>query len=179
MERHPWRRLLAWLIDWLCILVWVGVVAAVGVPLQLAGLTSGLSTFALNLVAALLVVVPVTLALAALESSRLRATPGKLAVRLRVVRTGTERAPGFGRALARNAMKVALPWTIGHAAVYAIVGASGGVPVWVWLLTGCAYALPAVWVVSLFVGSGRTPYDRAAGTVVIRRGRGEAASLRS
>jgi hypothetical protein len=65
---------------------------------------------------------------------------------------------------------VAVPWTIGHAAVYGIV-ASGGestVPVQVWLLTAVAYVLPIAYVVTLFVGSGRTPYDRIAGTAVVR-----------
>jgi hypothetical protein len=37
------------------------------------------------------------------------------------------------------------------------------------ILTGLAYVLPIIYVVSVFVGTGRTPYDRLAGTVVIRR----------
>jgi len=41
------------------------------------------------------------------------------------------------------------------------------VPVSVWLLTVVAYVLPIMYVVSLFVGQGRTPYDLISGTVVI------------
>jgi hypothetical protein len=58
MHRHPWRRLLAWLIDWVFVLVWVGIVAAVRVPLYLAGVIPDMDLVALNVVAALLVIVP-------------------------------------------------------------------------------------------------------------------------
>ncbi|MGO2035095.1 MAG: hypothetical protein ACTH2U_01360 [Brevibacterium sp.] len=34
------RRIAAWLVDWLCILIWVAITAAVGVPLYLNGITS-------------------------------------------------------------------------------------------------------------------------------------------
>ena len=36
------------------------------------------------------------------------------------------------------------------------------------MLTGVAYAIPLVWIVSLFVAGGRTPYDRISGTTVVR-----------
>jgi hypothetical protein len=62
VDRHPWNRLLAWGVDWLCILVWVAITAAVGIPLYLSGVTTGLSLAVLNVVAALILVVPVTLA---------------------------------------------------------------------------------------------------------------------
>jgi hypothetical protein len=53
--------------------------------------------------------------------------------------------------------------------VFSIVQTSGSgpVPVSVWLLTVVAYVLPIMYVVSLFVGQGRTPYDLVSGTVVI------------
>ena len=87
-----------------------------------------------------------------------------------MVRFGTGARVSWRRTLARNALKVAVPWTIGHAAAFNIVASSGAstVPVQVWLLTAVAYALPIVYVVTLFVGSGRTPYDRIAGTTVVR-----------
>ncbi|MGN6127372.1 MAG: RDD family protein, partial [Humibacter sp.] len=77
MRRRPWRRLVAWLIDWACILVWAGIVAAVGVPLYLAGVTRDVDDVTLNVIAAATIVVPVTLGLAALESSGWQATLGK------------------------------------------------------------------------------------------------------
>ena len=169
MDRHPWNRLLAWGIDWLCILGWVAITAAVGIPLYLSGVTAHLSLAVLNLISALILVAPVTLGLAGLESGRREASLGKRALHLRVVRFGTGAPVSWWRALARNALKVAVPWIIGHAAVYGIVSAGAGtVPAPVWLLTAAAYALPIAYIVTLFVGSGRTPYDRIAGTMVVR-----------
>ena len=166
MERHPWRRLLAWLIDWCCVLLWAGALAAVAVPLYRAGLITTLSPLAGNIVGAAVLVVPATFALAALESGRRGATIGKRVAGLRV-ETGGGSAPSLGRSLARNTLKIMVPWLIGHAAVYALSDTSGAaVPGWLWALTVAAYVLPIVWVVSLFVGSGRTPYDRIVGTYV-------------
>jgi hypothetical protein len=170
VDRHPWNRLLAWGVDWLCILVWVAITAAVGIPLYLSGVTTGLSLAVVNVVAAFVLVVPVTLGLAWLESGTREASPGKRARRLRVVRFGTGARVSLWRALMRDTLKVAVPWTIGHAAVYGIVasGGEGTVPVQVWLLTAVAYILPIAYVVTLFVGSGRTPYDWVADTAVVR-----------
>ncbi|WP_230208286.1 RDD family protein [Microlunatus sp. Gsoil 973] len=176
MERHPWRRLLGWLIDWCCILVWAAVLAAIAVPLYRGGLIPGLSSAAGNLVATAVLVIPVTLGLAGLESRRGVATIGKRVTGLRVTTVAGVR-PGFGRAVARNGLKITVPWLIGHADVYALVASSdAAVPGWLWVLTAAAYILPTVWIVSLFIGSGRTPYDRIAGTTV--RATGRAATTR-
>ncbi|WP_243062088.1 RDD family protein [Humibacter sp. RRB41] len=168
MHRHPWRRLLAWLIDWVCVLVWVGILVAIGVPLYLSGVTGGVGPISLNVISGLVLVVPVTVVLAALEASRSGATLGKRVLHLRV-QTHQDARVSFGRALARNALKIALPWAVGHVAVIAIVVSSeaGSVPPWVWVVTIAAYVLPIAYVVALFVRSGRTPYDAAAGTSVV------------
>ena len=76
VTRHPWSRLLAMLVDWFCILVWVAITAAVGVPLYLSGVTHSLGAVALNLVAALLLIVPTTAVLTVLESSPREASVG-------------------------------------------------------------------------------------------------------
>lgn len=165
------RRLVAWLIDWTCILAWVAITAAIGVPLHLAGIIAPTGYGALNLTAALVVVVPVVVGAAWFESRSVAATPGKRVMRLRVRTTGGR--PPFRIALLRNALKIGVPWLIGHAAVFAIVASSGTtdpVPVWVWLLTGAAYLIPLIWIGSLFIAGGRTPYDRAIGTDVVRDG---------
>jgi hypothetical protein len=81
------------------------------------------------------------------------------------------RRPRFGAALVRNALKIGVPWLIGHAAVFAITTGSadgGDVPAGVWVLTAAAYVVPLVWIVSLFIAGGRTPYDRLSGTTVVR-----------
>lgn len=170
MTRHPGDRLLAWLIDWVLILLWAAVVAAVGVPLYLSGVMGKMPPVALNLVSALVLVIPVTITLAALESGRRSATFGKRIRLLRVVESASGAPVSFRRALVRNAAKVAIPWAFGHAAVYAIVESSrsGSVPVGVWILTASAYILPLVYLVSLFTGTGRTLYDLLSGTRVIR-----------
>ncbi|WP_308491803.1 RDD family protein [Microbacterium terrisoli] len=166
-HRHPGKRLAAWVIDWCLILVWAGILAAVAVPFSLTGDLHALTTVWGNLLSAIVLVVPVTLAFAGLESSRHAATIGKRALHLRVTDSAGARI-GFARALGRNALKIALPWLIGHSAVYEIVATSvqAQPPAWVWVLTAAAYLLPIAWIVSLFVGAGRTPYDRATGTAV-------------
>lgn len=169
MTRHPWNRLLAWLVDWLGVLAWVAIVAAVGIPLYLGGIIGTMPPLWLNLVATVTLVVPVTVVLAGLESSAKEASFGKRARRLNVVSARTGSRMSFRQAIARNALKIALPWTIGHAAVYGIVASSGtgAVPISIWVVTAIAYVLPVAYVVSLFLGTGRTPYDRLCGSVVV------------
>lgn len=167
---HPasaWNRLLAWAIDWLCISGWVVVTAAVGVPLYFAGVIRTGSPLVLNVVAALVMVVPVTVIFAALESSTRGATVGKRARGLAVVDAETGEPLTFRRSLLRNSLKLLLPWLLGHAVVYALLGAgTGSPPWWLWFVTAASYLLPVLWVVALLVGSGRTPYDAAARSVV-------------
>jgi uncharacterized RDD family membrane protein YckC len=165
-----WRRLRAGLLDLACILGWVAVVAAVGVPLWLNGITGRLNAVWLNVVAGATVVVPVTFALAWLEGGRYEASPGKQWVGLRV--RHLDGSPlGFGGALLRNIAKVAVPWTLGHAAAIALAtGTSRGVPADVWVLTGVAYGIPLISLVSLFFGERRTPYDVLARSDVVGLG---------
>lgn len=163
------RRIVAWLIDWSCILVWVAATAAVGVPLFWAGVITTTNVVVLNIVGAIVVIVPVVAAAAWCESRPGGATPGKRAMGL-IVRAGGIRLP-YRVALLRNLLKLGAPWLIGHAAVYDLASGSnagGEVPPGVWVLTGIAYLIPIVWIVSLFVGDRRTPYDRICGTDVSR-----------
>lgn len=167
--RLPWRRLTACVIDWLVILVWVAVTAVIGVPLYAAGVTGSMGPLAVNVVSAVVVVVPVVVGLAWTEASRRQASPGKRFRKLRVVDAETGQRLTLGCALIRNTFKIGLPWIIGHAAVFAIVAGdqSGSVAGPAWVLTGLAYVLPLVYVISLFLGDGRTPYDRVARTRVV------------
>ena len=163
------RRIVAWLIDWCCILVWVAVTAAVGVPLYLAGGITTTNVVMLNIVGAIVFGVPVVVATARCESRQRGATPGKRAMGL-IIRAAGIRLP-YRVALLRNVLKLGVPWLIGHAAVYALASGSNTgdeVPAGVWALTGLAYLIPVVWIVSLFVGERRTPYDRICGTDVSR-----------
>ncbi|WP_448002121.1 RDD family protein [Agromyces bauzanensis] len=166
------RRIVAWLIDWACIIGWAALTAAVAVPLYFAGVIGSAGVVASNLIAAVVVVVPAVVGAAWFESRAFAATPGKRVLGLEV-RTDAGR-PGFRVALVRNALKIGVPWLVGHAAAYAIFTSSaetGTVPAGVWVLTGAAYVIPVVWLVSLFVAGGRTPYDRLSGTTVGTRKR--------
>lgn len=160
----PMRRIMAWCIDWACILGWVAATAAVGIPLYTSGLIHFSGSVQQNVVGAAMIVAPVVTAAAVCESRPKASTPGKKLLQLQV-RTGSER-PGFLRALARNGLKLGVPWLIGHAAVYALTTANGTTPAGVWILTVTAYAVPLVYVVSLFIADGRTPYDRICATEV-------------
>ena len=165
-QRHPWNRLLAWIIDWLCILIWVAVVAAVGITLYVTGVTRGIDSVTGNIVGFVTLVAPVTVALAWRESSARQATPGKRARRLAVRSNADGTRISFGRALARNALKIAVPWELGHTVAFTLATGHGIVPAWIVPIIALTYALPIVYVVTLFVGDGRTLYDRIAGTVV-------------
>jgi hypothetical protein len=114
---------------------------------------------ALNIMAFFVLVAPATVWLAWWEHAK-AATPGKRLLRLRV----TPR-PGFGKALARNALKVALPWEIAHTGVYLLTDTGHRVAGTV-LSVGAQLVI--LWfVVTLFVGEGRTPYDRATSLAVV------------
>ncbi|WP_193071825.1 RDD family protein [Brevibacterium sp. FME37] len=159
-----WRRILAWLIDWACILPWIAVTAAIGVPLYLTGVIEPNGILMANLIGALVMVVPVVIVTAWCESRSISATPGKRALRLRVS-AGSQQSR-FRITLVRNLLKIGLPWILGHAGVYAIVASSQGstsTSTGAWILIALAYVIAIIYVASLFVASGRAPYDRITG----------------
>jgi uncharacterized RDD family membrane protein YckC len=158
------QRVLAWLLDCLCILGWLALTVLVGVPLYLSG--TRLGDVGLNVVATLIGVVPVTIALALFEAGRRQATPGKRWRRIRVVRSTGGGRVSLGQGFSRNIAKVGVPWTLGHTVAIAFVnGATAG---WVWVLTVIVYALVIGYVVTLFAPGNRTAYDRLAKTSVVR-----------
>lgn len=163
----PSNRIVAWLIDWLCILGWVAVTAVVAVPLYLAGALHLDDPVAQNLVAALVIVVPVTVTMAVLESGAAAASVVKRVRRLVVVDIDTRLPLTFSRSLLRSSLKIALPWLCAHAGVYGLLNSGGSSPPW-WAVLAiiASYVLAIVWVVSLFIRSGRAPYDRAARSIV-------------
>ena len=168
--KFGWRRILAWLIDWACILVWVGVTAAIGIPLYLHTDVMPSGLLARNMIGALVMVVPIIAVAASCESRGGAATPGKKAMGLQVTtQPAHSDPPRFRVTLARNLFKIGLPWLLGHSAVYALTDSgegAGSVSVGVWILTAAAYLIPTLYVVSLFIADGRTPYDRITGTYV-------------
>ena len=164
MTSDPRRRLLAGLIDLGLMLAWAAVVAAVLLPLWLAGGTTGVGLLGLNLVGLALVVLPATIGLTLLESGRYEATPGKLRLGLRVRRDPSGERIRPGRSLLRNLLKLGVPWALGHLAAVSLATGGGTDALVGALLT---VAVPVGYLATLFTGDGRTVYDRLAGTMVI------------
>ena len=156
-----WRRIAAWGVDWLTISFYAGALVPAG--LWLDGRSLRLSAGGWNAVSFVLLIAPATVWLIAWEANGRGATPGKRLLRLRVRTPCGGRLP-WRRAAVRNAIKVTLPWELGHTAAFLLAdprtGGSLGLIGIASAFVACALA--AVYVVALFIGEGRTPYDRAA-----------------
>lgn len=163
LARH---RILAWLNDWLLILMLPALIVPVGWLLTRLGVE--LSARGANLFGFLALVVPVTLWLAWREAAPRAATPGKRRQGLRVVQAASGEPAGFGQTLLRNALKVAIPWQLGHQVAFGFATLGdrevGGVLLAVSI---ACYAVIGVYLAGLFVGEGRTAYDRLSGTRVV------------
>jgi uncharacterized RDD family membrane protein YckC len=104
--------------------------------------------------------------LAGWEASPGGATPGKRLLGLRVLTSSGDRL-SWPRSLLRTALKFTLPWELAHTAWWNLLLRSGNPgAVLDRLLLGLVGAAIAVYLVTLFVGSRRAPYDRLTGTVV-------------
>ncbi|ETK31427.1 RDD family protein [Microbispora sp. ATCC PTA-5024] len=160
-----WRRVVAWLIDWVLILILPLLLVPVGVALYAAGLRLPVGLW--NLITFLLLIVPVTLWCAWRESGRFQATPGKRARGLMVVDAHSGRPIGFGRALLRNALKIALPWELGHTVAYGFATAGRNPSASLMVATIAVYVIMIAWLAGLFLPSTRTPYDLLGGTRVV------------
>jgi hypothetical protein len=163
------RRLVAWVVDWLIIAAYAAALVPVG---QAVGAPSWrLSPTEWNAISFAILIVPVTLWLAWWECRPGSASPGKRAVRLRVYRLADgPRSPRLAQALTRNSLKVAVPWELGHTAVFVLVSRTASTVAQTvgWTCVVLSYGLVLMYVISLFVGSGRPLYDRIAGTRVDR-----------
>lgn len=167
------RRTRAYLRDCLGYLALAAALLPIGIPLALhiespsTARLVGLSTSAIP---------PVLAALwaARAESTVQGRTWGKRREGLRVVRhqgavahDAGERVP-FARALVRNAVKIAIPWQLGH--VVAVGAAYGdfdtGAPGTI-VAAALLYPLVIVLIGSGVLGSGRGLHDRIAGTQVV------------
>jgi uncharacterized RDD family membrane protein YckC len=135
-----------------------------------AGLAGALSRpAAAELVGFLLLTLPVILYFALCEASHWRATLGKRDLRLVVVDQHGARLM-VRRALLREAVRF-LPWELSHALLYRVALSTdrGSISPLVTAGFVLVYALVLLYLVTLFIGSHRTVYDRLAGSIVIQR----------
>jgi uncharacterized RDD family membrane protein YckC len=169
----PWRRLAAWMLDYLVILAYLIVLTAASLVTELSPAASVFSStltkpITAELVGFLTLTGPVILYFAITEASAWQATLGKRALRIVVVGPGGTRLP-FGRAIVRELVRF-LPWEMAHSLIWPLALPPHLEPVAV-TIAGFAvvYLLLFIYLISLFVGSEhRTVYDRLAGSRVLR-----------
>ncbi len=162
----PWRRVLAFALDYLVIALYIGLLAAlmltVGKPLTEAvrtpwqGHLLGFTTLTL----------PVLLYFTLSEHFAL-GTLGKRLLGLRVEARAGEALP-LGSSLLRSAVKF-LPWELAHTAIYRVAGwprAPEPLTVWQILLFSLSLLLVAVYLTQLFAPPHRPPYDLLSGAAV-------------
>jgi uncharacterized RDD family membrane protein YckC len=168
------RRLLAFGLDYLVIVGYLVVLAAVSVGILASGLRGAYSAawataWSAELMGFLTLTLPVLLYFAILESSTAGATLGKRALRLRV-RGHDGMQLGPARSLLRSAVKF-LPWELAHFTIWHYVYATTAhaqPPAWTMIALVFAYVLVAVFLATLVVGRfHRTIYDRVAGSSVV------------
>lgn len=143
-------------------------IAALEVPFGLAMLGSSMASDPLFLaVASSVPPVAATIIAARAESGHSNATWGKRRESLRVI--SVKGSPvSFGRALWRNTIKIAIPWTLGHVVAFGV--ANGGFErgdSMTLAATVLVYALILATVLMGMLGSGRALHDRLGGTRVV------------
>jgi len=157
-------RVVATVVDAVCMVPWIGVVAAAGAVLWSSGFTRSFDAGAANVVGFVTLIVPITIAASGFEGSARHATPGKRLLRFRVDRWSGGGA-GFIRSLLRNGIKYAIPWELGHTAVFALFGSTTAPsPETIVVLVG-AYGIPLLSLALLLV-NGVPLHDRIVGTRV-------------
>ena len=157
-----WRRIAAFSVDYGFIFAYLGLLTLVGMLGRIVVTPpTDIATPAGRVVAQLgifaVLTVPVTVWFAGWEATAGGATPGKRLLGLRVLTTSGDRLT-WPRSLVRTALKFTIPWELAHTAVWNMLVWPGdrGAAVDT-LLLSLANAALVVDVVSLFIGSRRTP----------------------
>lgn len=154
------RRLFAFSLDWLLILLWGGVLFGAVMIATDGDPPRPDSPWQAQGIGFLTMTVPVVLYFALCESSVMRASVGKKVLGLVVSGVTGERL-SFGSAVLRNVIKFA-PWEFGHTlAQQATFSGEGGLAAWVWVPAAIALIGPVFWVAGIVV-TGRAPYDYLA-----------------
>lgn len=162
----PFRRIGAYCVDYLVILIWMAGLA-LAAQAGWIGLSpdEGLSPSArwsAQGQAFLMLTLPVFLYFTLFEAFGSRATLGKRITKLRV--TGSP-----SRVVLRNFLKF-LPWEIAHMAIWHGMAAplASEPSALGWMLFTLSLSLSGLYFISLFLGQKSPPYDRIAGTAMIK-----------
>lgn len=153
------------MIDWCVFMVWVGVVALVSWYFQIPWPENPWLAQACGFP---LTTLPFGIYLVLLDGSARQATIGKRILGLRVMTLAGQRI-SRGSSFLRAAIKL-LPWELGHVAPWQLTlgPQNGEVPDWVMVFAILGMGGTLWYFVSLWLGDGRTPYDRLAATRVAR-----------
>lgn len=168
----PWSRILAFAVDWAIISAYAVILYAI-LFLVAPGLGGDLfvkqpEPVSAHLIGFFSLTLPAVLYFALSEASRWQATLGKRVLNLQVVTRSGLRPPPL-RTIIRALIKL-LPWEAAHTVLWRIEGwpldPAPITPLQVSILIGVWLAV-AWYLILLFWGTGRTPYDWVAGTRVV------------
>jgi hypothetical protein len=152
------RRLSAFAVDWLVVVLWGGVVFGAVMIATHGNPPRPDNPWMAQAIGIVSMTAPVTLYFAICESSAMRASLGKRMLGLVVTPESGGRL-SFGSALLRSSLKF-VPWEFGHTvAQQAAYSGEGGFPAWAWGPALVAFVGPLWWLGSMLT-TGRTPYDR-------------------
>jgi uncharacterized RDD family membrane protein YckC len=171
-QRLPWQRIGAFAIDWCMVAIyagiWVAIVFATGLG-DLEPLETTADRLHGQLFAFAVFTGPVILYFAFMEASRWQASIGKCLLGLKVVGPHNTRLT-LTRSVGRSALKF-LPWEVAHTAIWQsnVRPFFDQLPALNLTVMLTALAVALCFVISLFVGTGRTPYDRTLQTCVVQR----------
>lgn len=168
-----WRRTQAFLLDYVAILAYMALLAAVFVPLSRGAQGSrlrSLSPLGGDLLAFVTLVLPVTLYFAIGDASRKQGSWGKQRMGIRVQTLDGQRL-GLGRSLLRSALKF-LPWQTAHTVLFNWPGfpADPQPSPATYAGFGLVYALVGANVLAAWrTRRGQALYDLATGTEVVKQ----------
>ena len=172
MRSSALRRILAYLIDYALILLYISCLTLVSVSLIQSNLSPSaelpdkLRGHAIGFVT---LTFPVWAYFTMLEAFGKNATFGKMLFGI-FVRNEGNGPPGFRAIALRNLIKF-LPWELAHAAIWYVNGRPflDEMPALNLAICISAILIALAYVVMLFLGNGQTLYDRLSHTVVVKK----------
>ena len=164
------KRLLAFLIDYLLIILWAGFL--MGATLLIHKILkldfSKLSPYTGQAIGFITMTLVVFLYFYLSEKTSYHATIGKRILGISINTIGSKR----NSILIRNLIKF-LPWELAHTGVHwAIYYSSQNIepPVWVWIALILPQLLVIIYIISIIISKGKTSiYDKIAGTSIVNK----------